>query len=74
VAAYLRSGNAPARYRVGSSAQRQALAQSEGAITGSGMSGGRRSSRAAVVKRVMAQHGLSLPQASRYVKENGIAY
>jgi hypothetical protein len=96
VAAYLRSGNAPSRYLRGNQAQRLALAQSEGAIYGSGLfdrlnksaqrigdpigfmrnvrRGGARSNRAAVVKQVMAEQGLSLPQASRYVKENGIAY
>jgi hypothetical protein len=35
---------------------------------------GRRSGRAAAVKRVMAEQGLSLPQASKYVKDNNVAY
>lgn len=30
------------------------------------------SARGAIVKKVMAEHGLSLPQASKYVKENGL--
>ena len=30
------------------------------------------STRGAIVKKVMAEHGLSLPQASKYVKENGL--
>ena len=34
--------------------------------------GDRRSARAAVVKRVMAEQGMSLPQASKYVKEHGL--
>jgi hypothetical protein len=35
--------------------------------------GGRKpSARGAIVKQVMQQHGLSLPQASKYVKEHGL--
>jgi len=35
--------------------------------------GGRKpSARGAIVKKVMAEQGLSLPQASKYVKENGL--
>jgi len=34
--------------------------------------GGGRSERGAIVKEVMAQHGLSLPMASKYVKEHGL--
>ena len=35
--------------------------------------GGRKpSARGAIVKKVMAEKGLSLPQASKYVKENGL--
>ena len=30
------------------------------------------SARGAIVKEVMAKHGLSLPQASKYVKEHGL--
>ena len=30
------------------------------------------SARNAIVKKVMREHGLSLPQASKYVKENGL--
>ena len=163
VAAYLRSGNAPSRYLIGSQARKMALAESEGAISGGfslaslrgrltgqpviadravdeqfqivpmpgvpgrfirqpvfrpaptpgppkggypfpivgmppssgpvfdprgrqdlfrrpvqavmfGSGSGKRKSRAAAVKRVMAEQGLSLPQASKYVKENGIEY
>ena len=32
----------------------------------------KRSARAAVVRRVMREHGMSLPEASRYVKQNGL--
>jgi hypothetical protein len=171
VAAYLRSGNAPSRYLIGSQARKMALAESEGAISGGfslasiserlrpqsqdertisnrpppgpqyeivpmpgvpgrfirkpvarpvptpgppkggypfpivgmppsrgpvfdrspfpivgmppgsrpvqqlfGSGSGKRNRRAEVVKRVMAEQGLSLPQASKYVKENGIEY
>jgi hypothetical protein len=31
-----------------------------------------RSARAEIVKKVMKEKGLSLPQASKYVKENGL--
>ena len=40
---------------------------------GSGVSGGDgRSQRNAIVREVMQKHGLSLPQASKYVKENNL--
>jgi len=32
------------------------------------------SARGAVVRQVMAQHGMTLPQASHYVKAHGIPY
>ena len=35
-------------------------------------SGKKPSVRGAIVKKVMAEHGLSLPQASKYVKEHGL--
>jgi len=68
VAAYLRSGNAPSRYLVGNQAQKEALARSEGALTGGG-----RSARGQAVKAIMSKHGLSLPEASRYLKQHGSA-
>lgn len=84
LAAFLRSGNLPERYLVGTEADKLALAMSEG-LVGSGMKvGGKkmkgqpsgsksdgRSVRAQKVKAIMAKHGLSLPQASKYLKENG---
>ena len=40
---------------------------------GRGRHGGRKpSARGAIVKKVMQEHGLSLPQASKYVKEHGL--
>ena len=40
---------------------------------GSGVSGGGgRSQRNAIVREVAQKHGLSLPQASKYVKENNL--
>ena len=40
---------------------------------GSGVSGGGgRSQRNTIVREVMQKHGLSLPQASKYVKENNL--
>lgn len=85
LAAILRSGNLPERYLVGTEADKLALAMSEGLI-GSGIKvGGKtmrlpqpsaskpdgRSVRAQMVKEIMAKHGLSLPEASKYLKENG---
>lgn len=40
-------------------------------LTGKGSD--KRSLRGAIVKKVMKEHGLSLPQASKYVKEHGLA-
>ena len=37
-----------------------------------GGASGARSHRGAIVKKVMMEHGLSLPQASKYVKEHGL--
>ena len=39
---------------------------------GSGASGGGRSQRNAIVREVTQKHGLSLPQASKYVKEHNL--
>lgn len=39
-----------------------------------GRSANRRSARAMLVKKVMREHGCSLPEASKYIKENGIEY
>ena len=41
-------------------------------ITHGGAKSGARSARAAIVKKVMAERGVSLPQASRIVKEEGL--
>jgi hypothetical protein len=45
-----------------------------GRKVGGASCGGKRapSARGAIVKKVMAEHGLSLPQASKYVKEHGL--
>lgn len=34
----------------------------------------KRSARASLVRKIMNQHGMSLPEASRYIKENGLSY
>ena len=81
LAAYLRSGNAPARFRRGNEAQKLALAMAEGAVTGGRRKrekkpmkeGDGRRVRAQAVKAIMAKHGLSLPAASKYLKEHGSA-
>lgn len=71
VAAYLRSGNVPTRYLRGNQAQKMAMAQAEGAVGGRRASG--RSARGQAIKEIMAKHGLSLPAASKYLKEHGSA-
>ena len=78
VASYLRSGNAPSRYLIGNQAYKLAMAQREGAISGGRVrkplkEGDGRRVRAQKVKEIMAQHGLSLPAASKYLKEHGSA-
>jgi len=48
-----------------------------GRIIGGRMSGGavdKRSARAVLVKKIMREHGCSLPEASKYIKENGLKY
>jgi len=80
--AALRSGNVAERYLTGTSAQKTALAQQEG-LAGAGMCVGGakarkgkakgtdgRSIRAQKVKAIMAMHKLSLPAASKYLKEH----
>ena len=62
---YLQSGNLPDRYYVGSLSQRKAK-------YGKGRAPDGRSNRAAIVRRVMSEKGMSLPQASKYVKEHGL--
>jgi hypothetical protein len=45
--------------------------------SGGRMSGGamdKRSARAVLVKKIMREHGCSLPMASKYIKENGLQY
>ncbi len=39
---------------------------------GSGVSGGGRSKRNTIVRGVMQKHGLTLPQASKHVKEHNV--
>jgi hypothetical protein len=34
----------------------------------------KRSARAALVRQIMKKHGMSLPEASTYIKETGIPY
>ena len=46
--------------------------KSGGRLIGGAMD--KRSARAELVKRVMRQQGCSLPEASRYIKENGMSY
>lgn len=36
--------------------------------------GGRRESRAKLVRKIMSEHGCSLPEASKYIKANGLEY
>jgi len=46
--------------------------QSGGRLIGGAMD--KRSARAELVRKVMRQQGCSLPEASRYIKENGMSY
>ncbi len=41
-------------------------------MSAGGMSGGARSARIEIVKRIMKEQGLSLPEASKYVKGRGL--
>jgi hypothetical protein len=46
-------------------------------LTGQGMSGGsgsKRSARASIVKQLMKEKDMTLPQASSYIKQHKIAY
>jgi hypothetical protein len=43
-------------------------------IGGAKMGGDKRSARAALVRKVMRENGCSLPEASRYIKENAMSY
>lgn len=43
-------------------------------IGGAKMGSDKRSARAELVRKVMRQQGCSLPEASRYIKENGMSY
>lgn len=63
---YLRTGNVPYRYLEGSLGRRK-----QGGRKAPNPSDGR-SKRAAIVRKVMAEQKLSLPMASKYVKENGL--
>jgi hypothetical protein len=49
-------------------------AKTEGSdrAVGSGVSGGGRSKRNTIVREVMQKHGLTLPAASKYVKEHNL--
>ena len=61
IAFYLQSGNLPRGF----------YKESKNLRTGAGKSDGR-SARAAVVNKVMREHGLSLPAASKFVKVHGL--
>ena len=43
-------------------------------LMAAGRSGGSRSARAALVKKIMSEQGLSLPMASKHIKENNLKY
>jgi hypothetical protein len=61
---YLETGYLPERYFTGSLSQRKK-------VYGSGRTDGRHK-RAEIVRKVMREKGLSLPQASKYVKEHNL--
>jgi hypothetical protein len=66
--AAIASGN-PELAPVAALATQQAL---KGKKRGGGAASGKRSERGAIVKRIMAERGVSLPQASKIVKEEGL--
>lgn len=83
VAFYLQSGNLPDRFYSGPRSKRGGARQPEFtraarrvampvAQVGGGRRSGRRSDRAAIVKQVMADQGISMIEASRYVKANNL--
>ncbi|MFM7980948.1 MAG: hypothetical protein ACKPKO_16680, partial [Candidatus Fonsibacter sp.] len=49
-----------------------AKAEANDKAVGSGVSGGGRSNRNTIVCNVMQKHGMTLPQASKYVKEHNL--
>ena len=53
-------------------AAEKGLSHSAKYLAGKGCGGRKPSARGAIVKKVMAERGLSLPQASKYVKEHGL--
>lgn len=65
---YLQSGNLPERYYTGATPRRGAGKAKKAKAPASG----RRAERAAIVKRVMQERGVSLPEASRIVKQEGL--
>jgi hypothetical protein len=70
---YLQSGNLPEwAYQGTTASRRRRVGRGVLQITHGGKKTGARSARAAVVKRVMAERGVSLPQASKIVKEEGL--
>jgi len=70
---FLRTGNVPYRYLEGSLGQKKRGGRSmrEPERSAPSKSDGR-SKRAAIVRKVMSEKGLSLPAASKYVKDNGL--
>jgi hypothetical protein len=74
-------GREPAGMRIGGAELFEAFTKKKGGaerigaerVYGMGPSGGRKpSARGAIVRKVMQEQGLSLPQASKYVKEQGL--
>jgi transposase-like protein len=62
----------PVAKAIGLGRRRTVKRKTAGARSGGASSGGARSKRAAIVKRVMKAEGLTLPEASKYVKVNGL--
>jgi hypothetical protein len=57
-----------------SSKKRSASKKSGGRLIGGATGSDKRSRRAMLVKKIMQEQGISLPMASKYIKENGIEY
>lgn len=62
----------PAQFKINTGVMPPALASYNPPRPSTSGSGRKPSERGAIVKRIMAEKGMSLPQASKYVKEHGL--
>jgi hypothetical protein len=64
--------DAPSQFHTNTGLMPPALASYNPPVPSVSGSGRKPSERGAIVKRIMAEKGMSLPQASKYVKEHGL--